>query len=99
MYYFTIRGSPTKFDSIFSTNACLSSRNNPGIEDISQNSNEHSNTCRSASTRIKNGYAVAGLVTLGWEDMCAYVAAAEAENVPIILQQYHHVGNILLYLF
>jgi len=35
---------------------------------------------------LKNGYAVAGLVTLGWEDMRAYVAAAEAENVPIILQ-------------
>ncbi len=35
---------------------------------------------------LKNGYAVAGLVTLGWEDMCAYVAAAEAENAPVILQ-------------
>ena len=35
---------------------------------------------------LKHGYAVAGLVTLGWEDMCAYVAAAEAENVPVILQ-------------
>ena len=32
------------------------------------------------------GYAVAGLVTLGWEDMRAYVAAAEQENVPVILQ-------------
>jgi len=31
-------------------------------------------------------YAVAGLVTLGWEDMRAYVAAAEAENVAVILQ-------------
>lgn len=35
---------------------------------------------------LKNGYAVAGLVALGWEDMRAYVAAAEAENVPLILQ-------------
>ncbi|SFR46684.1 class II fructose-bisphosphate aldolase [Litoreibacter janthinus] len=35
---------------------------------------------------LKGGYAVAGLVTLGWEDMRAYVAAAEAENVPLILQ-------------
>ncbi len=35
---------------------------------------------------LKNGHAVAGVVTLGWEDMCAYVAAAEAENLPIILQ-------------
>ncbi|WP_299809025.1 class II fructose-bisphosphate aldolase [uncultured Roseibium sp.] len=35
---------------------------------------------------LKNHYAVAGLVTLGWEDMRAYVAAAEAENVPVILQ-------------
>lgn len=32
------------------------------------------------------GYAVAGLVTLGWEDMRAFVAAAEAENAPVILQ-------------
>ena len=35
---------------------------------------------------LKQGHAVAGLVTLGWEDMRAYVAAAEAENVPVILQ-------------
>ncbi|WP_224825170.1 class II fructose-bisphosphate aldolase [Cognatishimia sp. MH4019] len=35
---------------------------------------------------LHNGYAVAGLVTLGWDDMRAYVAAAEAENVPVILQ-------------
>lgn len=35
---------------------------------------------------LSGGYAVAGLVTLGWEDMRAYVAAAEAENVPVILQ-------------
>lgn len=31
-------------------------------------------------------FAVAGLVTLGWEDMRAFVAAAEAERVPVILQ-------------
>jgi len=35
---------------------------------------------------MSGGYAVAGLVTLGWEDMRAYVAAAEAEGVPVILQ-------------
>ena len=35
---------------------------------------------------LSGGYAVAGLVTLGWEEMRAYVAAAEAEDVPIILQ-------------
>ena len=35
---------------------------------------------------LKGGYAVAGLVTLGWEEMRAYVAAAEAEQVPVILQ-------------
>lgn len=35
---------------------------------------------------LANGYAVAGLVTLGWEDMRAYVDAAEAESVPVILQ-------------
>ena len=35
---------------------------------------------------LQGGYAVGGLVCLGWEDMRAYVAAAEAENVPVILQ-------------
>ena len=35
---------------------------------------------------LKGRYAVGGLVTLGWEDMRAYVAAAEAENCPVILQ-------------
>ena len=35
---------------------------------------------------LVQGYAVGGLVTLDWEDMCAYVAAAEAENCPVILQ-------------
>jgi fructose-bisphosphate aldolase class II len=35
---------------------------------------------------LKHKYAVAGLVTLGWEDMRAYVAAAEAEGCPVILQ-------------
>jgi|TARA_B110000093_G_scaffold177675_1_gene215042 fructose-bisphosphate aldolase class II len=35
---------------------------------------------------LEQGYAVGGLVTLGWEDMQAYVAAAEAENCPVILQ-------------
>ena len=35
---------------------------------------------------LREGYAIAGVVTLGWEDMCAYVAAAEAENCPVVLQ-------------
>ncbi len=35
---------------------------------------------------LRDGYAVAGLVTLGWEDMRAFVEAAEAENCPVILQ-------------
>ena len=35
---------------------------------------------------LRNGYAVAGMVTLGWEDMRAYVAAAETEKCPVILQ-------------
>lgn len=35
---------------------------------------------------MAQGHAVAGLVTLGWEDMRAYVAAAEAENCAVILQ-------------
>jgi fructose-bisphosphate aldolase, class II len=35
---------------------------------------------------LRGGYAVAGLVCLGWEDARAYVAAAEAERAPLILQ-------------
>jgi len=35
---------------------------------------------------LDEGYAVVGLVTLGWEDMRAFVAAAEAERCPVILQ-------------
>lgn len=35
---------------------------------------------------LKSGYAVGGLVTLGWEDMRAFVSAAEAEDCPVILQ-------------
>ena len=35
---------------------------------------------------LAQGYAVPGLVCLGWEDMRAYVAAAEAERAPVILQ-------------
>ena len=35
---------------------------------------------------LANGYAVGGLVTLGWEDMSAFTQAAEEENCPVILQ-------------
>jgi fructose-bisphosphate aldolase, class II len=35
---------------------------------------------------VTRGYAVPGLVCLGWEDMRAYIAAAEAERAPVILQ-------------
>ena len=35
---------------------------------------------------LKGGYAVSGLVCLGWEDMRAYVMAAQAERAPVILQ-------------
>lgn len=35
---------------------------------------------------LTGGYAVGGLVTLGWEDMRAYAHAAEAEGLPVILQ-------------
>ena len=38
------------------------------------------------SPAMIGGYAVAGVVVQGWEDACAYVEAAEAENSPIILQ-------------
>ena len=33
-----------------------------------------------------HGYAIGGLVVLGWEDARAYVNAAEAEQAPVILQ-------------
>ncbi|TVS02389.1 MAG: class II fructose-bisphosphate aldolase [Rhodobacteraceae bacterium] len=35
---------------------------------------------------VADGYAVPGLVCLGWEDMRAYVAAAATERAPVILQ-------------
>jgi fructose-bisphosphate aldolase class II len=35
---------------------------------------------------LSGGYAVPGLVCLGWEDARAYVRAAEAERAPVILQ-------------
>jgi fructose-bisphosphate aldolase class II len=35
---------------------------------------------------MTGGYAVGGLVCLGWEDMRAYAHAAEAEGLPVILQ-------------
>ncbi len=35
---------------------------------------------------LAQGYAVCGVVCLGWEDARAYVAAAEAEKCPLILQ-------------
>jgi fructose-bisphosphate aldolase, class II len=35
---------------------------------------------------LRGGYAVAGLVCLGWEDMRAYVRAAEVVGLPVILQ-------------
>lgn len=35
---------------------------------------------------LKVGYAVPGLVCLGWEDMRAFVMAAQAERAPVILQ-------------
>lgn len=34
----------------------------------------------------KDNRAIAGLVCLGWEDMRAYVKAAELENQPVIIQ-------------
>lgn len=35
---------------------------------------------------VRDGYAVAGLVCLGWEDMRAYAMAAQEERAPVILQ-------------
>lgn len=35
---------------------------------------------------LRGGYAVPGLVCLGWEDARAYAMAAEAERAPVILQ-------------
>ena len=35
---------------------------------------------------LSQGYAVAGLVVLGWEDALAYVQAAERLRCPVILQ-------------
>ena len=35
---------------------------------------------------MAGGYAVAGLVVLGWEDAVAYVEAAEETGIPVVLQ-------------
>ena len=35
---------------------------------------------------LAQNYAVGGLVCLGWEDMRAYVTAAQAEGAPVIVQ-------------
>ena len=35
---------------------------------------------------LGEGYGVAGLVVLGWEDACAFVEAAEELRCPVILQ-------------
>jgi fructose-bisphosphate aldolase class II len=35
---------------------------------------------------LRDGYAVPGLVCLGWEDMRAYAMAAQVERAPVILQ-------------
>ena len=35
---------------------------------------------------FEKGYGVVGLVVLGWEDACAFVAAAEELTCPVILQ-------------
>ena len=35
---------------------------------------------------LRGGYAVPGLVCLGWEDMRAYAMAAQVERAPVILQ-------------
>lgn len=35
---------------------------------------------------LERGYAIPGLVCLGWEDMRAYALAAQAERAPVILQ-------------
>jgi fructose-bisphosphate aldolase class II len=35
---------------------------------------------------LRDGYAVAGLVCLGWEDARAFTHAAQAEGLPVILQ-------------
>jgi len=35
---------------------------------------------------LRDGYAVPGLVCLGWEDMRAYAMAAQAERAPVILK-------------
>ena len=35
---------------------------------------------------LRHGYAVPGLVCLGWEDMRAFALAAQAEQAPLILQ-------------
>ncbi len=43
---------------------------------------------------LKYNYAVAGLVTLGWEDMMAYIEAAEQEKLSLQKKQRSCQSNI-----
>ena len=48
---------------------------------------------------LDEGYGVAGLVVLGWEDACAFVAAAEELGALSFCRQDRDAGHIHLYPF
>jgi len=89
MYYFTILGglSQRSLVQYFQPTHAYQIETIPGIKDMIAKFQVSIATLAEVLEPAKReGYAVAGLVCLGWEDMRAYVAAAEAENAPVILQ-------------
>jgi hypothetical protein len=88
MYYFTILGgqSQRSLKQYFQPTHAAQLKTIPGIWTWWPSSNDPGDARRCSATRLKHGYAVAGVVCLGWEDMRAFVTAAEAERAPIILQ-------------
>ena len=89
MYYFTILGglSQRSLVQYFQPTHAAQLETIPGIKDMIAKFQMTLATLSDVlQPALRQGYAVAGLVTLGWEEMRAYVAAAEAEDVPVILQ-------------
>ena len=73
--------------AIFPARSCLADRNDPRHQRHDREIQMTAATLRDVlEPAVRDGYAVAGLVVLGWEDAVAYVEAAEANGIPIILQ-------------
>jgi ketose-bisphosphate aldolase len=87
LFHHPWRAQPALADPVFPAHPCLPDRDDPGHQGHGRQVQMSIATLAEVlQPALKQGYAVAGLVTLGWEDMRAYVAAGEAEGLPVILQ-------------